>query len=86
MPPRSTLRKRRNGCTNYSADEYGASPRKKIDGYRSVRDQLEMGKLKQKNKELEKQNGFLWSIIEQYGLGHILDDRKSQRQKQDRSW
>ena len=53
---------------------------KQLDQYRSVRGQLEQGKLKQENKELREQNSFYKSFIEQHGLLHLFDRKKeSQR-------
>lgn len=42
---------------------------KECDEYRSIRGQLDMGKLQSENTALRKQNGFFKSIIEQHGLG-----------------
>jgi len=56
---------------------------KELDEYRSIRGQLNQGKLKQENAELRQQNGFLKSIIEQHGLAHLLDRKKKQNQSRD---
>lgn len=56
---------------------------KQLDQYRSVRGQLDRGKLQSENTELRKQNNIFKSIIEQHGLGHLLDGKKSQRQERD---
>jgi hypothetical protein len=45
---------------------------KQLGQYRSVRGQLESGKLQSENMELRKQNNIFKSIIEQHGLGHLL--------------
>ena len=51
-----------------------------LDQYRSVRGQLDKGKLQSENAELRKQNNMFKSIIEQYGLGYLLGRKKEQRQ------
>jgi len=56
---------------------------KELDEYRSVRGQLDKGKLQSENAELRKQNSSLKSIIEQHGLGHLLGVKKEQRQTRD---
>jgi len=56
---------------------------KEIDEYRSIRGQLNQGKLKQENTELRQQNNFLKLVIEQHGLGHLLGRKKDQRQTRD---
>lgn len=53
---------------------------KQLDQYRSVRGQLDKGKLQSENAELRKQNNMFKSIIEQYGLGYLLGRKKEQRQ------
>ncbi|MEG1883169.1 MAG: plasmid recombination protein [Clostridia bacterium] len=60
-----------------------ASLTKQLDQYRSVRGQLDRGKLQSENTELRKQNNIFKSIIEQHGLGHLLGRNKNQRQKRD---
>lgn len=60
-----------------------ASLIKQLDEYRSVRGQLDKGKLQQENAELRKQNNMFKSIIEQHGLGHLLGRKKEQRQTRD---
>lgn len=60
-----------------------ASLTKQLDQYRSVRGQLESGKLQSENMELRKQNNIFKSIIEQHGLGHLLGRTKDQRQTRD---
>jgi len=60
-----------------------ASLTKQLDEYRSVRGQLDRGKLQSENTELRKQNNVLKSIIEQHGLGHLLGRKKEQRQERD---
>ena len=55
---------------------------KQLDQYRSVRGQLEQGKLKQENAELREQNNFYKSFIAQHGLSHLIGERKSQRKEQ----
>ena len=52
-----------------------------LDQFRSIRGQLDNGKLKQENAELRQQNGFFKSIIEQHGLGHLLSRKKENRQQ-----
>ena len=54
---------------------------KELDEYRSIRGQLNQGKLKQENTELRQQNSLFKSIIEQHGLSHLLDRGKKQRQE-----
>lgn len=56
---------------------------KQLDEYRSVRGQLDKGKLQQENMELRKQNSSYKSIIEQHGLGHLLGRKKDRRQERD---
>lgn len=53
-----------------------ASLTKQLSEYRSVRGQLDKGKLQSENTELRKQNNVFKSIIEQYGLGHLLSRKK----------
>lgn len=60
-----------------------ASLTKQLDQYRSVRGQLDRGKLQSENTELRKQNNIFKSIIEQHGLGHLLGRDKNQRQERD---
>nr|WP_312102942.1 plasmid recombination protein [Pygmaiobacter massiliensis] len=60
-----------------------ASLTKQLDQYRSVRGQLDRGKLQSENTELRKQNNIFKSIIEQHGLGHLLGRNKNQRQERD---
>lgn len=60
-----------------------ASLTKQLDQYRSVRGQLESGKLQSENMELRNQNNIFKSIIEQHGLGHLLGRTKDQRQTRD---
>lgn len=60
-----------------------ASLTKQLDQYRSVRGQLDRGKLQSENTELRKQNHIFKSIIEQHGLGHLLGRNKNQRQERD---
>jgi hypothetical protein len=55
---------------------------KELDEYRSVRGQLDHGKLKQENAELRQQNNSLKSVVEQHGLSHFLGGRKGQRKEQ----
>jgi len=55
---------------------------KELDEYRSIRGQLNQGKLKQENAELRQQNGFFKSVLEQHGLTHFLGGRKEQRKEQ----
>jgi len=52
---------------------------KEVDEYRSIRGQLNQGKLKQENAELRQQNSSIKSIIEQNGLAHLLG--KSRKEK-----
>lgn len=54
---------------------------KELDEYRSIRGQLNQGKLKQENAELRQQNGVFKTIIEQHGLGHLLSRKKENRQQ-----
>jgi len=55
---------------------------KELDGYRSIRGQLDKGKLQQENAELRQQNSYIKSIIEQNGLSHLLSrGREPQKQK-----
>lgn len=56
-----------------------ASLIKQLDEYRSLRGQLDRGKLQSENVELRKQNNMFKSIIEQHGLGHLLGRGKEQR-------
>jgi len=56
---------------------------KQLDDYRSVRGQLDRGKLQSENAELRKQNNVFKSIIEQHGLTHLLNRNKDQRQMRD---
>ena len=56
-----------------------ASLTKQLDQYRSVRGQLDKGKLQSENAELRKQNNNFRGIIEQHGLGHLLSRKKEQR-------
>lgn len=56
---------------------------KQLDNYRSVRRQLDNGKLQAENAELRKQNNTFKSIIEQHCLGHLLSKSRDQRQTQD---
>jgi hypothetical protein len=60
-----------------------ASLTKQLDQYRSVRGQLSTAQLQAENAEFRKQNSFFKSIIEQYGLGHLLGRRKEQQQTRD---
>lgn len=60
-----------------------ASLIKQLDEYRSVRGQLDKGKLQQENAELRKQNNTFKAIIEQHGLGHLLGRKTEQRQTRD---
>lgn len=60
-----------------------ASLIKQLDEYRSVRGQLDKGKLQSENVELRKQNNMFKSIIEQHGLAHLLGRKKEQRQTRD---
>lgn len=60
-----------------------ASLTKLLDEYRSIRGQLDRGKLQSENTELRKQNNIFKSIIEQHGLGHLLGRNKNQRQERD---
>lgn len=55
---------------------------KQLDQYRSVRGQLSVGALKQENAELKKNNGLYKSIIEQHGLGHLLEKRKERSRQE----
>ena len=54
---------------------------KELDGYRSIRGQLNQGKIKHENTELRQQNNSLKSVIDQHGLGHLLGRKKDQRQE-----
>ena len=45
---------------------------KELDEYRSIRGQLNHGKLKQENTELREQNGFFKFVMEKQGLSHLL--------------
>jgi len=54
---------------------------KELDEYRSIRGQLNQGKLKQENAELRQQNSTFKSIIEQHGLGHLLGRSKKTTHK-----
>jgi len=57
---------------------------KELDGYRSIRGQLDNGRLKQDNAELRQRNSFYKSIIEQNGLCRLLEEKKeSQHQEHD---
>jgi len=56
---------------------------KDLDEYRSIRGQLNQGKLKQENTELRRQNSSFKSIIEQHGLSHLLGNKKAQKQTRD---
>ncbi len=60
-----------------------ASLTKQLDEYRSVREQLDKGKLQQENTELRQSNSLYKSIIDQHGLGHLLGRKKEQRQTWD---
>jgi hypothetical protein len=60
-----------------------ASLTRQHDEYRSVRGQLDKGKLQQENAELRKQNSSFKAIIEQHGLGYLLGRKKEQRQTRD---
>lgn len=60
-----------------------ASLTKQLDEYRSVRGQLDKGKLQSENVELRNQNNMFKSIIEQHGLGHLLGKDKGNRQERD---
>ena len=60
-----------------------ASLTKQLDQYRSIRGQLDNGKLQSENAELRRQNSSFKSIIEQHGLGHLLGRKKEQRQERD---
>ena len=54
---------------------------KELDEYRSIRGQLNQGKLKQENTELRQQNRFFKSLIEQHGLSHFLGGKKDQQKE-----
>jgi len=56
---------------------------KELDEYRSIRGQLNQGKLKQENAELRRQNSTFKSIIEQHGLARLLGRDRDQRQTRD---
>lgn len=56
---------------------------KQLDEYRSVRGQLDRGKLQSENAELRKQNNMFKSIIEQNGLRYLLGKKRMQRQERD---
>jgi predicted RNase H-like nuclease (RuvC/YqgF family) len=56
---------------------------KQLDQFRSIRGQLDRGKLQSENTELRKQNSTFKSIIEQHGLGHLLGRNKNQRNERD---
>lgn len=56
---------------------------KQLDEYRSIRGQLDRGKLQSENAELRQSNSLYKSIIEQHGLGHLLGRKKEQRQMLD---
>jgi len=60
-----------------------ASLTKQLNDYRSVRRQLDNGKLQSENAELRQQNNVFRSIMEQHGLGHLLGRKKEQRQTRD---
>ena len=59
------------------------SQAKELNEYRSIRGQLDNNKLEQENAALRRQEGFLKSIIEKHGLGHLLGKKKGQQQVQD---
>ena len=50
---------------------------KEVAGYRSVRGQLDMGKLQRENAELRQENSHFKSIIEQFGIAHSAIPQKS---------
>ena len=54
-----------------------------LDQFRSIRGQLDNGRLKQENTELRQQNSFFKTIIERHGLAHLLGKKKEQKQTQD---
>jgi len=54
---------------------------KELNEYRSIRGQLNQGKLKQENAELRQQNKSLKFLVEQHGLSHLICMRKENRQK-----
>ena len=54
-----------------------------LDQFRSIQGQLNNGKLKLKNEELQQQNNFFKSIIEHNGLFHLLDKRKEYNHRPD---
>lgn len=49
---------------------------RQLDKYRSVCGQFSVSALKQENQELRKCNGMYKSIIEEYGLEHLLGKKK----------
>jgi hypothetical protein len=56
---------------------------KQLDEYRSIRGKMATYSLKQENEELRQQNSFFKSIVEQYGLEHLLGSGKGQMQEKD---
>ena len=50
-----------------------ASLKQKVSKYSSVREQLDVGKLKQENMELREANKSYRAIIKEYGLDHLID-------------
>jgi uncharacterized coiled-coil protein SlyX len=60
-----------------------ASLTKELDRFHSIRGQLDRARPEQENVEFRKQNGFLKTIIEQHGLGHLQGRKNEQRQTRD---
>ncbi|MDL2218746.1 plasmid recombination protein [Ruminococcaceae bacterium OttesenSCG-928-O06] len=58
-----------------------ASLTKQLDEYRSIKGQLDNGKLKQENWELRQQNGHYKNIIEKHGLSHLISGRRNQQEQ-----
>ena len=53
-----------------------------LDQFRSIRGQINQGKLKQENTELRQQNSFFKSIIEEHDLSRFLAGKKDQHREQ----
>ena len=54
-----------------------------LSQFRSIREQLDNGKLKKENKELYQQNSFFKSLIAQHGLSHYLGGKTDIQKEQD---
>jgi hypothetical protein len=54
-----------------------------LDEYRSIHGKMATYSLKQENEELRQQNSFFKSIIEQHGLGNLLDRSKGRRHERE---